>query len=61
MEQAVKLKLEAWLELEEKEVEECLNSLKHRLGTYRCETDKTYNFMEGYLAAIKTAIRRELL
>lgn len=59
MEGASKLTLEGWLLGEEREIERTINCLRHRLGTYRAETDKTYNFLEGYLSAIKLAMRQK--
>jgi hypothetical protein len=54
---AVKLNTLNWLLEEEKKIENTINSLRIVLGTFRAETDKTYNFLEGYLAAIKTVLR----
>jgi hypothetical protein len=59
MEAASKLKLEAWLVEEEKKAEECLNFLRIRLGTFRAEKDPTFNFIEGWLAAVRSALRHE--
>lgn len=57
----VKLKLESWLLEQEKQVQATLSLLRNLLGAYRAETDKTYNFLEGYLAAMRSAIRRDEL
>lgn len=37
---------------------EVLNFLRNTLGTCECENNKTFNFLEGYAAAMKRIVRQ---
>lgn len=58
MSEAVQLNSCAWFLEQRVMCEKTLICLREALGTYRCETDKTYSFMEGYLSGLVAMYRK---
>lgn len=56
--QPVKLTPYAWILEEEKRAEKTLEHMRSVFGSFKCETNPTYAYFEGYLSAIRTIIRK---